>query len=552
MKKVVFVLCFVVGLVRAQEITAKWTPKLSFDSKSLFFKNYIDNNSKYTYAKYGQVGIGANKKLKLVAFDKVTFKQVAEVPIKGFPENEANKKDLNDLDYYKTIVFENVIYVFWMKENKEKDELYVQTFNANLKPQNKLKKIYELKTVKGDKKKAELFIMGNKDVGEKLIIGGELSGDKQEKVKIELKVLKSDLSTTNAYQIELPLVITGRSDRLSSSYRYGDDGNLYVKFDNMLTIINPETGEKFVFNSEYADKKIYDFDFIETKDKIKIFGMFSDLKKNKSGNDIHGIYSVTLENKSFKVKDNNFTYFTKDQLDKLFSKDQEDRKDKAGIFSSKKKKESEESSLGSSYTVESAMIEGDDIVFFCSKMFNYSRTTTTTTNGVTSTQTYYYCQKDNVTGFRVTSDGKIIWASNVDRRITYSRWNVYDISVVKKGNSFLVIYGSVFKDNVSKKGCFKMKSNKQLMDEMEYASFDATSGISSKKTFVVNKKNTPKKERKSVSADDISVIDNDFYIASVSNRPRTVVCFIPVLYYCVPFVPSLTVGEGYLGTFTTK
>ena len=552
MKKVVFALCFVISIVRAQELTAKWTPKLTFDSKTLFFQNYVDNNSKFIYAKYGQFGIGANKKLKLVAFDKITFKQVAEVPIKGFPENEANKKELNDLDYYKTIVFENVIYVFWMKENKEKDELYVQTFNANLKPQNKLKKIYELKTTKGDKKKAELFIMGNKDVGEKLIIGGELSGDKQEKVKIELKVLKSDLSSTNAYQIELPLVITGRSDRLSSSYRFGDDGNLYVKFENMLTIINPETGEKFVFNSEYADKKIYDFDFIETKDKVKIFGMFSDLKKNKSGSDIHGIYTVTLESKTFKVKDNNFTYFTKDQLDKLFSKDQEDRKDKAGLFSSKKKKDSEESSLGSSYTVESALVEGDDIVFFCSKMYNYSRTTTTTTNGVTTTQTYYYCQKDNVTGFRVASNGKIVWASNVDRRITYSRWNVYDVSVVKKGNTFLVIYGSVFKDNVSKKGCFKTKSNKQLIDEMEYATFDATSGISAKKSLIINQKNTPKKERKFVSADDVSVLDNDFYVASVSHRPRTIVCFLPILYYCVPFVPSLTVGHGNLGTFTTK
>lgn len=550
MKKLVVVLCLALSYLHGQELTVKWSQKMEFDSKKLFFNEYIGANSKYIYADFSQSGL-SRKKIKLVAFDKQTFKQVAECPIKGFPENEMNKKELKDLLLEKTIVFENLIYVFWIKENKEKDELFVQTFNSNLKPQNRLKKIYELKSTKGDKKRAELFIMGNKKVGEKLIIGGELSGAKGEKVKIEFKVLNADLTTTTAYQIELPLEITGRSDRLASDYRYGDDGNLYVKFEHLLLSIDPLTGKKVEFDSEYKDKKIFDFAYIETKNSVKIFGMFSDIKKDKYGNDIHGIYNVTLENGTFKVKENNFTYFTKDQLDKIFAKDKEDRKDK-NLFASKKKKDSEESSLGSNYSVEQLLVDGDDMILFCSKMYNYTRSHTTTTNGVTSTTYTYHCQKDNVTGFRLSPDGKITWASNIDRRITYNNWYVYDVNVVKKNEKYYVIYGSTFEEGKSKKGCFSAKSKRELRDNLEYATFDSKTGIATKNNYIINPKNTPKKERKSISPLSISVMENEFYMYDIFVRPRLITCIIPPLYYCTPFFPSLTVGSGYLGSITTK
>ena len=71
--------------------------------------------------------------------------------------------------------------------------------------------------------------MVNKSLGEKILIGGETAGNKGDNVKVEYKILNADFTFSNAGQAELPLQITGRSNSLSSSYSFGDDGNLHVK-----------------------------------------------------------------------------------------------------------------------------------------------------------------------------------------------------------------------------------------------------------------------------------------------------------------------------------
>src|ERR1700741_2222888 len=169
--------------------------------------------------------------MTIVPYDKITMKKVIDVPIRGFRENKATDPKYEGLVYHKTLVFENVIYIFWRKEGKKKEELYVESYDAKLNPIAKIKKIYELPNVDSRMARARqsLVVMGNTMAGEKVLIGGELPAEKDQNVKFEYKLMNSDLSFATANQIELPIKLSNKSYGLTSSYEYGDDGKLYVR-----------------------------------------------------------------------------------------------------------------------------------------------------------------------------------------------------------------------------------------------------------------------------------------------------------------------------------
>ena len=523
MKKQLLIIAFIFTAFHffAQEMKMTWSQEVKMTKKTGFYNSILGRNDNLLYVKFSSYS-----KIRITAFDKMTMKEKFTVPVKGFPENKATKADFKGLDYYRTIIFSNSVYTFWIKESKEKDELFVQTYDANLKMSKPLRKIYELKSFKGAKKKAELFIMVNQSLGEKILIGGETAGNKGDNVKVEYKILNADFTFSNAGQAELPLQITGRSNSLSSSYSFGDDGNLHVKSDKSLTIVNLEKGTKETYIVEFKNKQIFDFDYIYDQNTIRVFGLFCDLTKDKSGNDNHGIFYAIINSATLKLESENFTYFTKEQLDKLFAEDQSDRKDNK-LFQSKKSKDSEDQSLKTNYSVENVLKEGKDLILICSIMYNYTVTyTTTNSNGTTSTRQEPRCNKRNLTVFRINDKGEIKWATNVNRSITYPSHYVYDINSIKKDNTIYVTYGSDFisdkpEGNKKKKCCSSnIAAAKEMRDKIAYATFDLNSGVSAVKEIVVNQPKIPNKDRKIVDPTNIETLGGDFYIVSEKYNMR--------------------------------
>jgi hypothetical protein len=523
MKKQLLIIAFIFTAFHffAQEMKMTWSQEVKMTKKTGFYNSILGRNDNLLYVKFSSYS-----KIRITAFDKMTMKEKFTVPVKGFPENKATKADFKGLDYYRTIIFSNSVYTFWIKESKEKDELFVQTYDANLKMTKPLRKIYELKSFKGAKKKAELFTMVNQSLGEKILIGGETAGNKGDNVKVEYKILNADFTFSNAGQAELPLQITGRSNSLSSSYSFGDDGNLHVKSDKSLTIVNLEKGTKETYIVEFKNKQIFDFDYIYDQNTIRVFGLFCDLTKDKSGNDNHGIFYAIINSATLKLESENFTYFTKEQLDKLFAEDQSDRKDNK-LFQSKKSKDSEDQSLKTNYSVENVLKEGKDLILICSIMYNYTVTyTTTNSNGTTSTRQEPRCNKRNLTVFRINDKGEIKWATNVNRSITYPSHYVYDINSIKKDNTIYVTYGSDFisdkpEGNKKKKCCSSnIAAAKEMRDKIAYATFDLNSGVSAVKEIVVNQPKIPNKDRKIVDPTNIETLGGDFYIVSEKYNMR--------------------------------
>lgn len=569
------------GTVNAQDLDLKWSEKFIYDNKKDgFFENFIDANSKYVYGRFTNLAMRESKKekkMKLVAFDKTTMKKVADVALVGFKENEASKEKYKGLDYYKTIIFENLVYVFWRKEDKGKEELYVQSFDSKLKAVNKLKKIYEIQNAdsKRARRNQSIFVMANRKAGEKIIIGGEPPVAAGQDVKFEYKVLNSDFTFATANQATLPVTLTSKSYGLTSSYEFGDDGNLYVKsyvsMDKderknarkgeatsfaIFSMIDLNTAAVTPYTMKFDGKNIFDFGYTIDKNTVKVYGFFSDLEKDPYGSDTHGIYYALLDSKSFTMKDMNFAYFDKQTLEKLFANDKEDKK-RSGVFTSKKKKQSAGESLDSRFEIENVQSIDNNIVLFCSKMYNYSVTTCTSTgNGGSTCTTNYYCEKSNVTAFKLTNEGDLVWASNLDRKITYNRWFVEDLRVINRNDKFYVMYGSSFQTNAKKKNFSSRKSKKQRQDKFEYAVFDYSTGNYKKNEFTVNTINA--KDKKFVDPQAVTVIDNNFYVDSEKTKlkagPTVAVCagalVCPPLLYILFVNGNIKKGTGNLGVIT--
>lgn len=566
--------------LNAQSIDVKWSEQFSFDNKQDgFFDEYVGSNSTYIYGKFSNLALNPkkqNKKIKLVAFDKATMKKVGDAELKGF--DKTGGKD--DYKYYKTITLDNLIYVFWTKKVKKAEELYVESFDLQLKKVNKIKKIYELAS------EEKLVILYNKNIDNKILIAKEFAITKDnESLKIEYKLLNPDFSFITSNQVTLPITVTKRRrgffgsnnssiDNNLCTYELGNDGNLYVQemvkaseeerkalkkgeasvYPHIMQI-DMAGGKMQDYSLKFAGKNTFNYYSMITKSGgIKLYGFFSDLNKDEKGNDTHGTFYITLDGKSFKAGSPKFSYFDKSFLDQLYAADKENQKKGKGIFKSKKAKASDEESIDDNYIIEKVIEDGNDILLFCSIMRNWSRTVcTSSSNGARSCQTYYYCTKSNVTAFRLNNKGDIMWAKNLDRSITYNRWNVYDLNVMKKNSDYYVTYGSAFQMNAQKKNRRSSKSGKQLTDRLEYAVFAGQNGEFKKAEHQINTVNAKKSEKKYISADNIDVYDNKMYTNCVRTKIKPVTfvaCLCPPVFYFLLFSGNSRKGTGFFGTIT--
>ena len=577
--------CSTIGAAFSQDFKMEWTEKVSYTNKKEgFFTQFINTNEDYVYVLNANLALRPTKKddkMKLIAYNKSTMKKVGNVALRGYKENASKKATYKDLDYLKTVIFKEKVMVFWVKKSNakssKKEELYVESFTAELKRDDKLKKIYT-RNIPSDVRTSRfassaIVVLENKEAGENLIIGSEIP-NKGDNVEFTFVEMDNELEVSEEFKIELPIETPSKSYGLTSDYFYGKDGNVYVSSIISLTkeerkkqakgadwsycvlsIINTKSGDVEAFEIRDKNKTINDFQFVVSDKEVKVYGFFGDLQKDASGNSTHGIFYSTINSASLEGDGINYTYFDKSTIDKLFAKDKEDKKKTAALSKKKKQaaKANDQSALDIRFGIESIFVTPEnDVVLFCSKMYNYSVTTCTSSpNGGTQCTTRYYCQKSNVTALRVSTEGEIVWASNVDRMITYGGTSIKDLRVAYKNDKYYVIYGSQFKLETNSKGKKSRKKNSEARDNFEYATFEAETGKFKKNNFLVNSKSVEKKERKLVNPLSITVLDDNFYVNYMVIRQQVgwcvanVICF-PTLYYSM-LSGNTKKGTGNLG-----
>jgi hypothetical protein len=530
----------------SQEVKATWSDKEIYaNNQDGYFDSFVGANSKFMFARFANVSRHRSDHLRLVSFDKKTMARVNMVEL--FEGNKAQASQFKGLSYFKTVVFEDLICVFWTNEKRGKIELYVQSFDSDLAPRASMTKVYDFTFEAKSKKKPAFFVQGNPKIDNHLLIGVELAGNKQESVKFEYKLLNKDLSVANTNTVELPITTIAKSTGLTSSYEYGEDGNIHItsvvqlskeerkalpkgessRFP-ILSLVDPADGKIKSHPLKFENKNTLRSGYTIDKGITKIYAFFCDLEKDPSGKATHGILYGILNNKTMDVDHVGFSYFTKPQLDKLFANDKEDQKKAKSYSKNEKKKKSDDESIMGDYVIEEAQSVAEDLVLFCSRMRNYE---VRVCDSKGNCHTNYYCEKRNVTVFRLGKDGKILWASNLDRKITYGGWDIDDVSTIHTATKYYVAYGSQFQIGAEKKNRSARKSRSQMSDRFEYAIFDIKTGDYVKKEYKVNPDNVKKADRKTIQPKDVVVFDNVFYANSTQVSSGSVL---------IPFICIIT------------
>lgn len=574
-----------------QDISLKWSdPMLLDNKKDGFFRTFLSENENFVYAKFAT--LSKKDKYKIVSFDKKTMKKVGSAPVIGYDVLANEERKYKDLSYLRTIVYEKHIYVFYTSYDKktERKKYLVKSFSPTLKPLTSLKELVSISTkTSKEEKAARVFIIGNPDL-DKVFIGKEKKGREGDNYKLEYRVLNEDLSLSTAQQVTLPIVILSQkgwfsssvNQGLSSSYEYGDDGNLHLR--TVISYTKEEiskkkkkkkraTGTKRGVNSSYtlfsiinlkkgkiksipiksSDKRLFSLYKKPGKKNTKLFGYFSDTKKDKYGRATHGIFYCIL-NKNYEIENMKFSYFTKEQIAKLFKNDKDDAnggRAKGCCLSGKKgNTHADAETMNSEYVIEQAIVgDNNEVYLFASIMSNRQYESCSTSNGVTTCRTVYYCIKKNVTTFKLDEKGKMVWASNHDRIRRYSGWSIYDLNVIQGKDGFYALFGSTLNQSSNKKAPWYSFGKKDNSNPFEYIFIKEKTGKVTRKEMNVNKPNTPKKERKKVVATRVNVIDNKFYIdySHIGLKPAGYGvfcvggCMIPGL------LNNFKVGQGYFG-----
>jgi len=571
----------------AQNFNTVWSNKVKYNYKEGFFNSIIGENNSNVFVELSRHKGFFKRKLflqKVKVLEKTTLKEVTTKTI--YYKKDRTFENYKGLRHFNSYISGDVLYDFWLKDTDGSLQIFAASYDTKMKPIKKLTMLHSVKTSRERGSSiADYFVVANNNSNGKVLVCAEPSVAKGTNFKLEYKLINPDLTVVASNVITLPVVSTGSSKRNSSSvadYEYKDNGILYIKnnisltreeykqmkgndsrLENyycLLSAINPVSGTLNTFSAKVKDTYIQSIYILPTDKTVELVGYFADLKKDPRGNDKHGLYFFNLNAETLEPISQKANYFTPVQLDLLFAKDREDRKD-SRMFQSNKKYDSEESSMPSDYIIEQAINSNyGDVVLFASRLYNYWVTVCNGTGrGGQTCQSEPRCDRSNVTAFKINANGDIVWMSNLDRAITYGGHYIYDLKAIEKNNKYYVIYGSAFQVNATQKRMRTRKSSKQARESFEYAVFDGGDGQYKKAEERINPYSTPKSERKYVSGKGVQVVNNHFYTGEYRVRMhpgRTIISCLSSVF-CIPYYFTFANGyhlesRGFIGRLEPK
>jgi len=557
----VFIICiFFSQSIFAQYFEFNWSDKIDYtNNKNGFFSGFINSSGMYIYAlnsNYAVSPINSNKKLKIIAYNRTTLSEVASVALKGFPENKGTEKVYDSLNYFKTVVNEDRVMVFWTKllntDSTLTEELYVESFKFDLERDKTIKLIYSVTEIVDYKHSqftpSKIIVIANEDASA-LMIGSEMILPSK-KIGLKYMLIDGELKAQKLNTIDLGVNPLAEDKGLLCSYEMGIDQNIYIRStmiptreeqkqaNNLssflrLTVINPISNNKIDLEMRDEKKTITDYSYLIMENKTKVIGFFGDLEKDPTGIDRQGIFYVEIDSETLKNTGLNYTFFEKTTLNKLVPKSRSKRKrpkkDEIRLYT--------EEELNTRFDIENIFLAEDSgVVVFFSQKYNYSEITSRSgMDGRNIYKTEDFCEKNNVSAMRITNVGLVKWVTTVARNITYEGTNISDVRVVNKANLFYMFCGSVDPKKISKK---KRNNTVELVDKIEYTTFDATTGRAKVNELLLNEKSTLKKDLKTMNPQSIEVFDGNFYFNKmhVKQKPlwyvANVLCF-PSIYYSV-------------------
>lgn len=558
---------------RAQYFEFKWSEERTYsNNRDGFFSGFITTNSSFIYtlnSNYAVSHLNRNNKLMLTAYDKTSMEEIATVALKGFPENKPAEATYEPLQYFKTVVLEDRVLVFWTKlintDSTKTEELYVESFKIDLKREQQVRLVYtavQQVDVQQSQFALPSVVVASNPVLEDVVIGSEVHAAGKP-VVFRYLLLSGQLKTGGEQQIVLPGICGAVQNGLISVYDYAQDGNLYIRSGipqseeerhlfkqreadliPALTVLQPLTGKSVTVRMEGEQKTITDFSYSVTGNKTRIVGFFGDLTKDPSGIDKQGMFYADIDSDTLAEVALSYTPFEKTSLNKLFPRTRGGRRKNVV-------QPLTDEQINTRFDIEAIFPQEDgSFVLFLTRKYNY--TEITSHSGLDGRNVYdsvNYCEKNNVSAIRLSDKGQIVWTGNIERNTTYEGTDVADLRIISKGNKFYVIYGTEPATPSKRK---KRTKPSDLQDNIDYVTFDQGTGKAKKVNLPVNEDDVPQKEKKMVNPNCFYVYDNQFYFSKMIVRQKTAwyvanVLFFPSIYYSA-LSGNVKSAKGGLGT----
>ncbi|XOV68489.1 MAG: hypothetical protein ACFHU9_04780 [Fluviicola sp.] len=552
-------------IATAQYMEFEWSDEQRFTNKRTgFFEEYLGTSHTSIYLLQRNISKSKpydNAKLKLVSMNKHTLLKDTVLALKGFPENESNAEELKDLDYLKTVVTEEGVFVFWRKlfttDTTRHEEIYAQSFRSSLKAALPIRKVFEFEyNVRHD---ASIFdpsrcvVLSSQEL-ENMVVGMEIFDG--EKLSFRYVTIDSKLVSSSEKSFVLPHKLEGLPKATLCQYDLRKNGMIYAKSVVMytnrelegkepdhptsfpsLTVADMSSGNSYHFAARGEDKTISDFSYQNVGGKTRVIGFFGDLALDTTGIDDQGVFYADIDDASLTSSGIQFVYFDRSTKNRIMSK--KDRQ--------KREKElSKEEILESRFDIEhiEPMPDSSLVVFFTLEYNTQETTSRSDLNGRNVYSTYYNYKKTNVYALRFSDDATFEWARSFERNASYAGQDKEDIQVVFKHDDFFVMFGN---ENPKLKA-HRKKKLRHLKLELEYAKVDPNTGRDKIYEVEVNEPRTMLKDLNYIDPSTCVAIDDNFYFHQIKVRQNPLwtaanVVFFPTLYYTV-LTGNTMLGNG--------
>jgi len=382
--------------------------------------------------------------LRLTMYDKDNVNIVKTIGIDKF--QKAKNKMLRKAVFVEAIIKNDKIYCVWVI-HKNESKLIMQVFDKELKQIVEPTILYELEKKSLFAAKPRMFVKISED-GSKIVAGGEESTSRKENMKIQYKLLNSELEQINSVKIDLPFELDYRfsSKNLYYSttlqYQLDNNGILYYhtkvysgKVDENAIVfgkINPENSENNFQTISFKNKLFDDFKYEFIDNNISIYGTYSVIDEKKTIKK-YGIFTSKLDKNTFEqIEEPIFNMLEPEKISYTECK-----------ASGRKLKEEiaiEKISENGLYITDKVVCN-DGIILTLSSILYLS----VCNNGGCQYSTNHY----GTSFIKLNNEGKIHWISNTIQDVSYEEYIKLKYKLFKEGNELRTVIKSSKKENTS-------------------------------------------------------------------------------------------------------
>lgn len=374
-----------------------------------------------------------NMSVKMYDKEDMTLVKTATL----LPSNKVNDKKYEDFTLYDQVITSKEILFFFKKYGKKgQTDVYLTTYTLDMKQKRDIERVASYNY------KETSFVGLAHGSYPNIVLAKMNKAKKNEKMHIEYQIIdKKDFEVVKAGKVNIPYetTVSGRgkqsfggtfhlnsvgnivtsinivqkAQRTKGKKRKSKDDKFADKSHKAIVIIDTKTDDFLEVPIKLGSKiNIDDFTWYTEDKKVTVVGFYSDRRKEKRGNEMHGIFHMTVDSEKGIQESVRTSEFPDDFLFRINSQN-------TLLSKRKRKKETQKESIGESFRITSSIVDAKErtLTIYCEPIVN-SVTTYTDQNG--ATHTTYNSTRGSLFYFKIDEKGELRYYNSIRKKTAWS------------------------------------------------------------------------------------------------------------------------------------